>query len=124
MNRAQERKAWEEHITGQKVKVGKFGNKKVTDASGRKFDSKRERKRAGELELLLKLGKISDLQYQIRFEVIPKQDGMRAAHYVADFGYVENGQVIIEDAKGMKTPVYILKKKLMLQVHGIAVREV
>ena len=45
--------------------------------------------------------------------------------YIADFRYVDHeGNVVVEDTKGVKTPVYILKRKLMLRVHGIRVREV
>lgn len=125
MNRSQERRAWEEHFfPGSTKKASKYRNEKVVDASGRKFDSQREAKRAGELELLQKLGKISDLKYQVRFEVIPKQGRKRAAHYIADFTYMEEGRLIAEDAKGCRTREFILKSKLMLQVHGIEVKEV
>ena len=123
MNRAQERRAWEEYFTGKPAKASKYKNEKV-EFNGRTFDSKREAKRAGELELLQKMGKISDLKYQVRFEVIPKQGKKRAAYYVADFTYVEAGQPIVEDAKGHRTREFILKSKLMQQVHGIQVREV
>lgn len=97
----------------------KFGNRKT----GR-HASKREATRAAELELLAKLGEISDLREQVRYEVIPKQDGERAAHYVADFVYQEKGAVVVEDAKGFRTRDYILKRKLMKHVHGITIREV
>lgn len=87
------------------------------------FDSKREAKRAQELELLQKCGEISDLRYQVPFELIPKIGKSRAAFYVADFVYNENGQMVVEDAKGFKPAVYLLKKKLMLYVHNISIRE-
>ena len=48
----------------------------------------------------------------------------RATYYVADFVYEENGKKVVEDTKGVKTKDYILKRKLMLWVHGIRVREV
>lgn len=99
--------------------MNKFRNKR----SGG-FDSRKEHRRAEELKLLQKVGAISRLEFQKRFEVIPKQDGERAAHYIADFAYVEvDGTEVIEDSKGFKTPDYILKRKLMLKVHGIRVRE-
>jgi hypothetical protein len=124
MNRAQERRAWEEYFfPGTTKKESKYRNEKV-ESGGRKFDSKREAKRAGELELLQKMGKISDLKYQVRFEIVPQQGKRLAAYYIADFTFVENGQLVVADAKGCRTREFILKSKLMLQVHGITVREV
>ena len=87
------------------------------------FDSKKESRRAQDLQLLQKIGEISDLEFQVRFEVIPKQDGERAAVYVADFVYKVLGQKIVEDCKGFKTPDYILKRKLMLYKYGIRILE-
>lgn len=108
----------------------KYGNRKVT-LDGHAFDSKREACRYGELKLLEQVGQITDLELQPRFELIPKQrrdDGKpeRACEYVADFRYtdVRTGKQVIEDTKGMRTRDYIVKRKLMLQVHGISVREV
>lgn len=108
----------------------KYGNRKVT-LDGHTFDSKREASRYGELKLLEQAGQITGLELQPRFELIPKQrrdDGRpeRACEYVADFRYTDTrtGQTVIEDAKGMRTRDYILKRKLMLQVHGISVKEV
>ena len=43
---------------------------------------------------------------------------------VADFVYVENGEKVVEDTKGMKTRDYIIKRKLMLYVHKVRIREV
>ena len=48
----------------------------------------------------------------------------RPVKYVADFMYEENGQQVIEDAKGVRTKEYILKRKLMLYRYGIRIREV
>lgn len=108
----------------------KYGNRK-TVIDGHTFDSKREAGRYGELKLLERTGQITDLELQPRFELIPKQrrdDGKseRACEYVADFRYTDTatGQIVIEDAKGVRTDAYIIKRKLVLQVHGITVREV
>lgn len=108
----------------------KYGNRK-TVIDGHIFDSKREAMRYSQLQLLQRAGQIKDLELQPRFELIPKQrrdDGKpeRACEYVADFRYTDTatGQIVIEDAKGMRTRDYIVKRKLMLQVHGISVREV
>ena len=80
--------------------------------------------------LLEKAGVISGLQRQVRYELLPSQkvDGKvveRPVHYIADFVYQENGQTVVEDIKSpaTKTPVYVVKRKLMLQKHGIRIRE-
>lgn len=108
----------------------KYGNRKVT-LDGYQFDSVREATRYSQLQLLQRAGQITDLELQPRFELIPRQrrdDGKpeRACEYVADFRYtdVRTGKQVIEDTKGMRTRDYIVKRKLMLHVHGISVREV
>lgn len=90
------------------------------------YDSKKECKRAAELRLLEKAGQISMLEEQVRFEIIPKLPGERASHYVADFVYIENGKQVVEDVKSAftrKNPLYQLKRKMMLWIHGIQIRE-
>jgi hypothetical protein len=100
--------------------MNKYGNKRTAG-----YASKREHKRAQELKLLQQAGEISDLREQVPFELIPKQLGERACKYVADFVYRDhNGITVVEDSKGYANPVWRIKKKLMLQVHGIRVREV
>lgn len=89
------------------------------------FASKREAKRAVELQLLEKAGEIRNLRMQVKYEIIPKQDGERAAHYIADFVYERTSyHVVVEDVKGFRTPEYVLKRKLMLLVHGIRIQEI
>lgn len=106
----------------------KYHSRKQT-IDGHVFASKREAARYAELKLLERAGIISDLELQKRFELIPSQriDGKvveRPCYYVCDFAYCEGGKQVIEDAKGMKTEVYKIKKKLMLYKYGIRVREV
>lgn len=103
--------------------MSKYKNVK-TIIDGIAFDSKKEAARYGELMLLAKAGAIQDLRLQVPFELIPKQAGERAVRYIADFVYTENGKMIVEDVKGVRTDVYKIKKKLMLAVHGIRIREV
>lgn len=108
--------------------MAKYGNRKVI-LDGIEFDSVKECQRYCELKLLQQAGVISDLQMQVPFELIPTQriDGKvveRATKYVADFVYKQNGQTVVEDTKGFKTKDYIQKRKLMLWVHGIQIREV
>ncbi len=102
----------------------KYGAKKVTAPDGSVFDSKREFRRWCELRLLERAGKISGLCRQVSYELIPKQEGERACNYIADFIYFdEQGKQVVEDCKGHRTEVYKLKKKLMLWVHGIRIKE-
>lgn len=106
----------------------KYRNKKIT-IDGVVWDSRREFIRWYELVQLQKAGRISDLKRQVKFELIPSQriDGQvveRACSYVADFVYTENGKTVVEDTKGFKTPEYIIKRKLMLYIHGIRIVEV
>lgn len=89
------------------------------------FDSKREAARWQELVLLARAGEISDLDRQVRFELIPKQQGERAVYYKADFVYTDKvGKKVVEDAKGVKTREYVIKRKLMLQKYGLRIVEV
>ena len=105
----------------------KYGNKRTNG-----YASKREAKRAAELILLENARRISDLRFQVKYELIPKQDGERACNYIADFVYREipddpnlaMRRDTVEDAKGYRDPVYRIKRKLMLHVHGIRIREV
>lgn len=105
----------------------KYHAKKIT-VDGMTFDSRKEYKRWVELLLLEKAGVIEGLQRQVTFQLLPSQKGdgrtERPVKYVADFTYLENGQMVVEDTKGMKTKEYIIKRKLMRFIHGITVKEV
>jgi hypothetical protein len=102
----------------------KYHNKRTNG-----YASKKEAKRAAELQRLAAAGKITDLREQVRFIIVPKaigEDGRiieRASFYQADFVYRSGGEEIVEDCKGMRTPYYVLKRKLMLMVHGIRILE-
>ena len=109
-------------------KKSKYGSRKVT-ADGITFDSVKEYKRFKELSLLEVAGVIQDLQWQVKYELIPSQriNGKvveRPVIYKADFVYQQNGETIVEDTKGFKTKEYILKRKMMLYFHGIKIKEV
>jgi hypothetical protein len=108
--------------------VNKYKNKKIT-IDGEVFDSRKEYARYRELALLQRAGQISDLQRQVKYELIPQQriNGKvveRACSYIADFVYVENKKTVVEDTKGFRTPDYKIKRKLMLYIHGIQIQEV
>lgn len=106
----------------------KYGNKKYMG-----YDSKREYYRANELKLLQRAGEISSLKEQVPYELIPSQyrevNGKRkcierSVKYIADFQYVDKkGDTIVEDTKGFRTTDYVIKRKLMLFIHGIRVKE-
>lgn len=94
------------------------------------FDSRAEAKRWAELELMQKAGQIRNLRRQVPYELIPSQKRPsggteRACTYVADFCYDEapHWRTVVADTKGFSTPEYRIKRKLMLHVHGIEVRE-
>ena len=91
-------------------------NNTVTDG----YHSKREKRRAIELELLVKAGKITDLRYQIPYILLPSFTFNKKKHreikYIADFTYFQDGKIIIEDCKGFKTEPYKIKKKLLLNM--------
>ncbi len=100
--------------------MNKYRNKKVI-VDGKEFDSIQESKRYKELKLLLKAGKISNLELQPRFllqESFRKNGKIfRKIEYIADFQYIENEKTIVEDVKGMQTDVFKLKHKIFEKVY-------
>lgn len=122
--------------------MSKYHSKKIT-VDGETFDSKKEYRRYRELLLLEKAGQISNLQRQVKFQLIPAQyehfprygkngkeltPGKRLIEkevaYYADFVYTENDQDVVEDTKGFRTADYIIKRKLLLHKYNIKIREV
>lgn len=123
--------------------MSKYHSRKIT-YEGEAFDSKKEFRRWQELRLLEKAGRILNLRRQQSFELIPPQyetveryspktgkrlkDGKhqaeRAVYYVSDFVYdLPDGTTVVEDSKGVRTDAYIIKRKLMLYIHGIKIYE-
>jgi hypothetical protein len=90
------------------------------------FASKKEAKRAAELELLEKQGKIYCLVKQKPFHLMDKEGDMPAVTYIADFFYFDKGKQewIAEDVKGFRTPVYKLKRRLLWAFTGIRITEI
>lgn len=122
----------------------KYLNKKVF-VDDMVFDSMHEYKRYLDLKEMEANGEIKDLQRQVKFVLIPKQvqiieryhkrTGARLkdeektleqeCSYVADFVYYDkNGKMIVEDAKGLRTPDYVIKRKLMLFLKNIRIHEI
>ena len=127
--------------------MNKYHAKKARTADGLIHDSRKEARRWAELLMLERAGVISNLRRQVRYVLIPKQeehfarygangnrlaDGARVAErecaYIADFVYTKDGEEVVEDVKGYKQggayDVFTIKRKLMLHVHGIKVREI
>lgn len=121
----------------------KYGNRKVT-VDGIEFDSKKEAQRYAELKRLEHCGSIHSLEMQREFELIPAQyehsdlKGKargkcieRAVKYKADFCYFDSkGNYVVEDVKGYRNPAsagyakFVLKRKLMLYIYGIQIKEI
>ena len=124
--------------------MNKYGARKV-QVGDKILDSVHEGRRYQELLLRQRAGEIQSLETQVKFLLIPAQyetyerysdktgkrlkDGQRCleqkVEYIADFVYqnMETGEWIVEDAKGCTTPEYVIKRKLMLAIHGIRVKE-
>ena len=114
--------------------MNKYRNKKIT-YNGETYDSVKEYRRHDELKLLQRAGKISGLERQKKFELIPSQKDpktkktlLRGISYVADFVYEQDGKKIVEDVKGYRGgsayAMFMIKKKLMFYFHGILVKEI
>lgn len=114
----------------------KYGAKRVGEHA-----SQKEHDRATQLKLKQRAGFISNLREQVSYTLIPTQYGQcdtdlkgkpvrvlleHSCRYVADFVYTDNetGQEVVEDTKGYRTKEYIIKRKLMLYIHGIRIKEV
>lgn len=130
--------------------MSKYNSKRII-INGETFDSKKEALRFKELCFMQRAGRISNLQRQVKFVLIPAQhektneiytkgarkgeykDGKlleRECAYYADFVYYDQNkkQTVVEDVKGYKGgaayAIFKMKKKLMLFVHKIHVIEV
>ena len=109
------------------VKKAKYGNIKTADAH-----SLKESRRMNTLRVIQTAGVISNLAFQVRYPLIPKQqmaDGSheRAVTYTCDAQYIENGKLVVEDTKSAATrklPAYIHKRKAMLHLYGIEIKEI
>lgn len=124
--------------------MSKYHSRKVT-VDGVTYDSVKEYRRFKELSLLERAGTIQNLQRQVKYVLIPVQreycDDIytrgrnkgcfkpgklieRECSYIADFVYIQNGEIVVEDTKGFRTKDYIIKRKLMLWNYGIQIKEV
>lgn len=112
-----------------KRRSSKYNAIRVSNRFG-KFDSRKEYNRYLILSDMEKHGEIIELERQVEFLLIPAQRDdkgkviERAVKYKADFRYKQNGNLIVEDVKGIKTKEYVIKRKLMLERYGIRIKEV
>ena len=123
--------------------MSKYLSKKA-EYNGIKFDSRKEMKRYIYLLELLKKGEISGLECQKKYVLIPSQKEQdrieinkngkdrivkgkcieRECAYYADFVYItKDNKLVVEDTKGVRTPEYIIKRKLMLFEFNIKIQE-
>ena len=112
------------HYPRQYGKYNKY-NAKKTEFMGYKFDSKWEAERYGQLASMQMAGVVEDLERQVKFDIIVNDH--KICKYIADFVYIlthENGkkEKIIEDAKGVQTTDFKIKKKLMKAVFDIEIK--
>lgn len=105
------------------MKKKKYRNSPVV-VGGVRFDSRAEAKRWGELQLLAAAGKIVSLERQVRYDF--EINGERIGFYKADFRYWDkaSNQEVVEDVKGVRTPVFAIKAKLMRALHRVEVIEI
>lgn len=102
-------------------KKNKYGAKKK-QVDGITFHSTWEADRYSELKIMAKAGLITHLKLQVKYPL--KVNGALVSNYIADFVYYDSeSNEITEDAKGVKTPEYKLKKKLLLAIYGIEIHE-
>jgi hypothetical protein len=108
-------------MTGEKAQ-NKYRNTRVETPDG-KFDSERELDRWAQLRIMERAGLISGLRRQVKYPL--RVEGVLIGVYIADFVYADTaGDIVVEDAKGVRTAVYLLKKKLVLALYGVAIKEV
>lgn len=110
-------------IVDEAPKPNKYRAKR-TEVDGIMFDSKREAARYQDLKVRERGGLINDLRLQVSYPLVV--NGVKIAIYRSDFEYTEDGQRVVEDTKSdftRKLLWYRMKKKLMLAIHGIEIRE-
>lgn len=116
-----------QNVMRQSARKSKYRSIKTT-VDDITFDSKKEAKRYQELKLLLRANKIENLRLQVPYVLIDKSKYGRQIKYIADFVYYDKElrQEVVEDTKSeaTKTPVYMLKKRLMAEKYDIEIKEI
>ena len=126
MSRDSQRAAWTTYVEGTEVApANKYGSKR-TFFNGKWYASVREAGWAANLQPLVERGLIVDYKEQDRIVLVPGDGKLRPIVYVADFTYTDNltGKRHVLDAKGFKTQVYRLKKRMAQLLLGIEIEEI
>lgn len=93
---------------------------KPTIVDGIRFASKAEARRYETLKMELAHGLIKNLELQPKYPIVI--NGLKVCTYIADFKYqMLNGRMIVEDVKGMQTPIFKIKSRLLQAVYGIEI---
>lgn len=127
----------------KRVKGSKYKNRKC-EYDGKSFDSQKERDRYIFLKQAESEGLISNLELQVKYELIPAVREDYVVHlktkdkiqqrtlqlaitYTCDFQYIKDGALVVEDVKSsplMLTKEYQLKKKMLFALKGIKINEI
>jgi hypothetical protein len=110
-----------EYVALKSKRQPRVKNAKRKEVNGLWFDSTREARRWQDLELMQRAGRISDLRRQVPFPITV--NGKLITVYNADFCYLQDGNEVVEDAKGWRSEIYILKRKLVSAVYGFQIKE-
>lgn len=120
MSLRSQREAWTAYVEGREPRVNKYSA--IREGQ---YASKHEAACAAQLHALASRGLIRDLREQERIVLVAGNGKLRPVVYVADFIYTDlDGGRHVVDAKGMKTPVYRLKKRLAALLYGITIEEI
>lgn len=107
-------------------KQNKYRNKPCT-SGGEKYRSQKEKHRHQSLLLLERAGLISNLRREVSYilaeGVTIRGKRKRSLRYIADFVYMQDGSEVVEDAKGVRTEGYRIKRHLLKAIHGIDILE-
>lgn len=103
------------------AKKPRVKNTKRKVVNGIEFDSTREARAWQDLCLQQQAGQITGLRRQVEFPIAI--NGKHVCVYVADFVFQRDGKQVVADAKGWKTEIYVLKRKLMKAAHGVEIEE-
>jgi hypothetical protein len=93
-------------------------NAKKTERDGFRFDSQKEARRYDKLMLLKESGEVLFFLRQCPFH-LPGNVTYRVDFIV----FWVDGHVSIEDVKGMRTPQYVLKKKMVESLYPVTIEE-
>lgn len=126
-----------------RAKKSKYNNKKIVNEFG-KWDSKKEFRYWLVLKEAETQGLITDLQRQVKFELIPavrekyikhlktkdkecERTLQRPITYTCDFTYYKDGEYIVSDVKSSPKTLpkeFLLKEKMMFALKGIKIKRV